>query len=600
MKLSAKKASKAILSTLTAVSMLSCLSLSWMPFNSNSETAYSSVFAAGKSVSNCDYQFDVDAVIGGVEDKDKGLEKDQYVLDLSSVPAGSVIEEVIVEVDTGSDSETAMIAIGCNVKGYNEYDWYSDSGQSTGKELVFSYTFDKEIGSLYGKDFNELYIQHWWGGDNGDNLVTVKRIGVNVSGGTGSALKGDFNQDKKITVSDLVVFSEYMTGSISGDYYDAVADYNSDGLVNIVDFIEMKYKFVKMLDSGISDDGQTAIDFVQNITIGWNLGNTLDSTASWISNASPAQFETAWGNPVTTKEMIDTIKKQGFNTVRVPVSWGEKMGPAPNYTVSEEWMNRVNEVVDYVIDNDMYCILNVHHDNDWLVPTNAKYSAASDQLTHLWAQICERFKNYDEKLIFETMNEPRLVGSPLEWNGGDSESRQCINKLNQDAVDAIRKTGGNNAKRYIMCPTYAAAATNDTLNDYVVPDDPRVIVSIHSYSPYFFALADESVQGQTTKWGSDSDEREMENTFKTLYNRFIANGNAVIIGEFGALNKNNDESRVKWAESYIRNAKKYKIRCVWWDNNLFQGEGEKFGLLDRQRMTIVYPDIVEAMLKGLQ
>ncbi|MBR6599255.1 MAG: dockerin type I repeat-containing protein, partial [Oscillospiraceae bacterium] len=250
------------------------------------------VSAAAKTVDDCDFVYDAkDYVIGG-EDPDN---KDQLIIDISDIPAGSVIEEILVEVATGSEDATAMIAIGCHVTGYNEDDWFSASGQDAGDSLIFSYPIPKEAGSVYGTDYTELFVQHWWGTVD---TVTVKKVGINIAGGAGSAVAGDFDGDKKIKAPDLVMFAQYMVGEISSEYFDVVADYNGDGTANVVDFIMMKNKLTKNLgNSGITDNGQTAIEFVENISIGWNLGNTLESTCDWIDNPTPAQFETAWGNP---------------------------------------------------------------------------------------------------------------------------------------------------------------------------------------------------------------------------------------------------------------------------------------------------------------
>ncbi len=596
--------SKNLLRSITGIALASAVFLSQavMPSSSVTENVLHNSYtvrAAASTPDECDYVFEVGEEIGGIIVDEEKDEKVQYVLDLSSqVPSDAKIESVMISVSTGSADELAMVAIGCHVPGYNEDDWYSDSGQDTGEELLFTYNIPEEIAASYGSDFTELFIQHWWG--TGDQLVTVNKVGVNVSGGAGSAVPGDFDGDKKVKSADLILFSQYMTGEITGDYYDIVADYNGDGTVNILDFIKMKAKFVSAAGGDITDDGKTAIEFVENITVGWNLGNTLESTCDWIENPTPEQFEKAWGNPVTTKEMIDAVKSMGFNTVRVPVSWGQKMGPAPDYKVSDEWMDRVNEVVDYVVENDMYCILNVHHDNDWVVPTNEKYDAACEQLTKLWEQISVRFEKYDEHLIFETLNEPRLVGTDLEWTGGNHEARDCINRFNAAAVETIRSTGGNNALRYIMCPTYAASGSSATVNDYVAPDDDRVIVSIHAYSPYFFALANTDTPGSVSTFGTESDKAALNAELKLLYDKFVSQGRAVVIGEMGAMNKDNDEDRERWAEFYIKTAKSYGIRCVWWDNNLTVGEGERFGLINRSTLEPAYPGIVDALFRGLE
>ncbi len=590
-----------IFKRITSVALASALVASQavlpgIPVGQSIFNSSAAVKAAAKAVDDCDYVYTVGSKIGGIIVNEETDEKEQYILDISDIPAGATIEEVMIEVSTGSSDELAMIAIGCHVADYNEDGWYSDSGQDTGDKLTFTYTIPAEVAAVYGTDFTTLHIQHWWG--TGDQLVTVEKVGINVAGGAGSAVAGDFDGNKKVQPADLVLFTQYMTGAVTGDFYDMVADYNQDGKVNIIDYIMMKNKFVKNAGAEIGDSDQTAQEFVENITIGWNLGNSLESTCDWIPTPTVAQFETAWGNPVTTKAMIDAVKSMGFNTVRVPVSWGQKMSAAPDYTVSAEWMSRVNEVVDYVIENDMYCILNVHHDNDWVVPTYAAYDGAVDKLTKLWTQISTRFEKYDEHLIYETLNEPRLVGTDLEWSGGNHEARDCINKLNAAAVDAIRATGGNNKLRFVMCPTYAASGSSTTVNDYVAPDDDRVIVSIHAYSPYFFALANSDVAGSTDKF-NDSDKAGLKSDFQLLYNKFVSQGRAVIIGEFGAQNKNNESDRAKWAEYYIATAKSFGMRCVWWDNNLFEGEGEKFGLLKRSTLEAGYPEIVKALFRGI-
>ena len=133
----------------------------------------------------------------------------------------------------------------------------------------------------------------------------------------------------------------------------------------------------------------SAVDLVKEIRIGWNLGNTLD-----------APTETAWGNPRTTKAMIDKVKEMGFNAVRVPVTWNTHIGPAPNYTIDQTWLNRVEEVVNYVLDNNMYAILNVHHD-DWIIPTYANEAQCKDKLTKLWQQIANHFRDYSDYLILK-------------------------------------------------------------------------------------------------------------------------------------------------------------------------------------------------------
>ena len=189
------------------------------------------------------------------------------------------------------------------------------------------------------------------------------------------------------------------------------------------------------------------IALCKSITIGWNLGNSLDATGNDYNS------ETSWGNPVVTKELIDAVREAGFDAVRIPTTWFNHSDSDLN--VDDAWFERVHEVVDYAYNQGMYVILNVHHEN-WNDPYEDSYKAASKKLKNLWKQIANEFKDYGSRLIFEGMNEPRWRNTNFEWNGGNSEGRSVVNKLNADFVKAVRSTGGNNKYRALMIPTYAA------------------------------------------------------------------------------------------------------------------------------------------------
>lgn len=357
---------------------------------------------------------------------------------------------------------------------------------------------------------------------------------------------------------------------------------------------------------------------LEDMGLGWNLGNSLDATGG-----SGLDTETSWSNPKTTQALIDKVKSLGFNTVRVPVSWGKHVS-GDNYTIDSAWLARVKEVVDYCYKNDMYVILNIHHDTKssasasgaGYYPRSSAYSSSEKFVTSVWSQAAEYFKDYDYHLIFETLNEPRLIGTGYEWwfNKWNIPSEvkdaiDCINKLNQKAVDTIRDTGSNNRGRLIMCPGYDASIDGATVSGFKLPTDisgnkNRIAVSVHAYSPYNFAM---NVGSGSTSTYTSSIKNELQDLFSTLKSNFRDKGIPVVIGEFGSTDKNNTAERVKWATDYTALAKKNNIPCVLWDNNAFAVyngnsivlNSEYHGYINRKNNTVTSPakDVIEALMK---
>ena len=312
---------------------------------------------------------------------------------------------------------------------------------------------------------------------------------------------------------------------------------------------------------------------VSKMGVGWNLTNTLD-----------APTETMWGNPKATKELLNAVKAKGFKTFRVPVSWQNHMGDAPDFTIDATWMKRVEEVVNYGLENEMYVILDVHHDDDWIRPSYQDLDASRDQLVKVWTQIANHFEEYNEKLIFETINEPRLKGDPMEWQGGSPEGRDCVSQLHASAVRAIRATGGNNARRQIMVSPYGA--NPQAAPDLKLPvDDDQIIISIHSYHPYFFCLADNNF---TTVWGSEEDRKGLRDELNGLVKLFVSKGRPVIIGEWGAKNRNNEDYCIEHARFFADQCVRRGICPVVWD----------FGYIDRHTYRWLRPEVIEAMLEA--
>ena len=360
----------------------------------------------------------------------------------------------------------------------------------------------------------------------------------------------------------------------------------------------------KSLETSLS-----SIDFAKELIIGWNLGNTMD-----------APTETGWGMPETTKAMIDAVKAAGFKTIRIPVSWSTHVSSDGNYTIDSTWMARVKTIVDWAIADDMYVILNVHHDNYSTseISTKAGFAISTDStiqtkskayLKAVWTQIASTFNNdYNEKLIFEVLNEPRAVGTADEWyiSNDSTAEKYCdvITDYENTCITAIRDTGGKNANRFIMVPGYAASGSDQTmLKAYTLPEDSaedKLILSTHAYSPYNFAMANSD-----SEFGSD-DEDFLTSIFNYLKTNYTDKGIGVVMGEASASNKDNTEERIKWVKDYFAKAKAAGIPVVLWDNMVYTADGnestdsgyngEHHGWLNRNACKWYFPTIIKAMM----
>lgn len=313
---------------------------------------------------------------------------------------------------------------------------------------------------------------------------------------------------------------------------------------------------------------RTSEEIVDDIKVGWNLGNTLDS---YNTGKSGVSTETGWGNLKTTEQMIIGVKDAGFNAIRIPVTWDEHID---GDTIQQEWLDRVKEVVDYAYDNDMYVILNMHHDDYiWFDPNDSEYAGDSAKLKRIWEQVAAEFKDYGDRLLFEGMNEPRTVGSAAEWSGGTAAERSIVNKYEKDFVETVRKSGGNNSERTLIVTSYAASAEDVAMNDVVVPNDSHVIISLHYYAPWKFA------SGATTTFSS-ADKSELDSKFAAMKTKFINKGTPVIIGEFGCVAEADDDTRAEFFRYYVSAAKAQGIKCFVWDNGVRTGK-DGYGIYNR-------------------
>lgn len=345
--------------------------------------------------------------------------------------------------------------------------------------------------------------------------------------------------------------------------------------------------------------GLDAFEITSRMIIGWNLGNSLDSTGSNITyDSSPAKAAVAWGNEEPTKELFEAVKAAGFNTVRIPTTWYQHIkydSSKDMYVISPDWMAYVKQTVDYAYDLDMFVILNVHHE-DWVNVaqfTDETYNKAAKILTDIWTQVADTFAGYDQHLIFEGMNEPRQtgLGSSVEWGGGDAASWKYINDLNAVFVDTIRSQGSAaNAERLLMLPGYCASSNEATIKAIEVPKNGgNIALSVHAYYPYFFAMATDSYANHSFPGKSGYGEN-YEESINTLFRQLKAISKSknvpIIIGEFGASDFNNDEDRARWATHFLTKAKEAGVTCVFWDNQAtYNGTGEAYGLISRKTYT---------------
>lgn len=328
-----------------------------------------------------------------------------------------------------------------------------------------------------------------------------------------------------------------------------------------------------------SMDTLTAQDFMKKMNVGWSLGNSLDSKCDRNSRGADRNLkqELNWGNPYVTKDLIDYVAQCGFDTIRIPVTWYYNTGvdEKGSLYIGQEWLARVQEVVDYAFANQMYVILNSHHDQPMLYAgvseTQIQQVLADTQ--KLWMQIATYFKDYDEHLIFEGFNE--IDNVEKSWNYSAAAADQ-MNRMNQAFVTTVRQTGGNNASRILMVPTLLDGTGADILQAFILPQDTisnRLIVQVHFY---------------TKKYNQDieSDFGELEAFSQRI-------GAPVVIGEFGTTSSYPAAGiRTRQASNYVARAAEHGMKCIWWDN------GSDYGIIDRRDYTKSDTAMLRALMEG--
>lgn len=356
-------------------------------------------------------------------------------------------------------------------------------------------------------------------------------------------------------------------------------------------------------------------DITAAMGMGWNLGNQFES----LRDGTPC--ENGWNNPVVNEELLKVVSDQGFKTVRIPVSYLTHIGEGPDYTVNKEWLDRVQEIVDCVIDNGMFAIINMHGDGyytingAWLLCAEPadKQTEIKAKYEAVWRQIAERFKNYDEHLIFESMNE-EFDGS---YGNPNPEAYANINDYNRIFADTVRKTGSNNTKRWLLVPGWNTNVMQ-TVGDFgfEIPEDSlceadgkRIMISVHYYDPYNFTLNEDAntAKPQWGKYGVENVEKTNNEKYvgaimKRLNDKFVSQGYPVVIGELGPQDKshldpNNIEFRRYWLEVVVSAAKQQGCVPVYWDNGYAGNNG--FALFDRRNLEVIEPELIAAMMRAV-
>ena len=350
-------------------------------------------------------------------------------------------------------------------------------------------------------------------------------------------------------------------------------------------------------DTDMSD--LTSFEFSKKLVPGWNVGNSLEAIGG----------ETAWGNPLITRELMDSIKAAGFNSVRIPVAWRDH---ADSLVLDTTWLTRVEEVVNYVIDAGMYAVINEHWDNGWVVPDYEHQDSVAQALDTLWTQIAVHFRDYNDSLLFAGTNEVMIEG---DYDTPTQEYYTVQNSYNQTFVNTVRSTGGRNYYRYLLVQGFNTNI-DYTHQFFVMPDDPvekRLMVEVHYYDPYNFTLNSNS---NITQWGKHAtnssrtetwaNESYADGQFQKMKTDFVDEGYGVIIGEYGAIARlelGSDELNAQHAmfrEYYLayitHSIYMHDLVPVYWDNGYTSNNA--LGLFNRSTGEKAYTDIINTIIEA--
>lgn len=333
---------------------------------------------------------------------------------------------------------------------------------------------------------------------------------------------------------------------------------------------------------------------VTNIRIGWNAGKALEScsadldgdgNADKIPGAGQVPDETFWGNPALTEQYFKTLADNGVNAVRLPITWREHIDA--DGIINEAWLNRVQQVVNYAYDSGMYVIITVYHDGApdtgfgaWIRDAEYDRNSVIAKYSKLWSQIAERFITYNERLLYESMNSVEFPDME------EDRAYELFNAINQEFVNTVRMTGGNNLHRHLVISGYGADILQTCDERFKMPEDIRgkCILSVHYYIPKTFCI-----DGVTDHWGSDIEKNWMDSRIELLRTRFVDNGIPVIISEYGAQSIGDEASRIYFCEKLTKLCRDNYISTFLWDDG---------SVLDRRTFVWKEPQLLAALRRA--
>lgn len=322
--------------------------------------------------------------------------------------------------------------------------------------------------------------------------------------------------------------------------------------------------------------------YVEAMHPGWNLGNTFDATGA----------ETSWGNPAVTQELIDAIAADGYRSIRIPITWSHRMSGPPDYTIDPVFMDRIKEVIGWALDADLYVMINLHHDTHWIINMERQREEVLTKFKAAWVQLADTFKDYPDRLMFESINEPRFSE---DWNEDKPIYFEMLEELNLAFHEIVRGSGGGNGTRPLVLSTVTGSPAQARLNELNKTieklNDTNLIATVHYYGYWPFSV---NIAGSIAF--DDAARNDLEGTFDRVYQTFVARGIPVIVGEYGLLGFDHSLESItrgevmRYFEHLAYYAKAKGLTTMLWDN------GQHF---DREALTWRNPELGAVIQAGV-